>query len=163
MPSRSRLLLLLAFLALMAGPVVAQTLRIIPVPPGVKPQWQAVPGAPQVFFSPNIPTDVFRHKKKYYLYWDGMWFESRTLQGPWERPRQAPLALARIPPTYFKMAGRKGAFGPGPPPSPDGAPVVPGRPWTPPGPAPAEPIPPFEVTPEPGPPPAPDKRVPKAM
>jgi hypothetical protein len=169
---RSPLLLALACLALLAAmPALAQTLRIIPVPPGVKPQWQAVPGAPQVFFAPNLPTDVFRHQKKYYLYWDGMWFESRTLQGPWERPRQAPLALTRISPSYFKMAGRKGAYGPGPGPPPylDGPPSVPGRPWTPPDPAPAEPIPPFEVTPEPSQPPAPwidpapGKTVPRAM
>lgn len=88
-------------------PALAQTLRIIPVPPGVKPRWQAVPGAPQVSFAPNLPTDVFRYRGRYYLYWDGMWFGSRTLQGPWERSRSVPSALGRIPSSYFKTAGRR--------------------------------------------------------
>lgn len=88
-------------------PALAQTLRIIPVPPGVKPRWQAVPGAPQVSFAPNLPTDVFRYRGRYYLYWDGMWFGSRTLQGPWERSSRIPPALGRIPSSYFKTAGRR--------------------------------------------------------
>lgn len=99
--------LLILGLILMSGPAWAQTLRIIPVPPGVKPQWRAVPGAPNISFAPNIPTDVFRYRGRYYLNWDGAWFESRKLEGPWELSRRAPRALERIPPSYFKTAGRR--------------------------------------------------------
>jgi hypothetical protein len=98
--------ILVGGLILMSGPAWAQTLRIIPVPPGVKPQWQAVAGAPKVSFAPNIPTDVFRYRGRYYLNWDGMWFESRNLEGPWDRPQRTPRILGRIPPSYFKTAGR---------------------------------------------------------
>jgi len=111
----SRLLLSPAiWLALSVVPVLAQGgLRIIPVPPGVKPQWQAVQGAPKVSFAPNIPTDVFRYRGRYYLNWDGMWFESRTLEGPWDRPRRIPRALGRIHPSYFKTAPGRGPSRPG--------------------------------------------------
>ena len=98
--------ILVVGLIFMSGPAWAQTLRIIPVPPGVKPQWQAVPEAPKVSFAPNIPTDVFRYRGRHYLNWDSMWFESRTLNGPWERSQRAPRVLERIPPSYFKTAGR---------------------------------------------------------
>lgn len=101
-PALGLLLLLLG-----GASALAQTLRVIPVPPGVKPRWQEVPGVPQVAFAPNLPTDVFRYRGRYYLYWDGMWFASRTLQGPWERPRSVPPALGRIPSSYFKTAGRR--------------------------------------------------------
>jgi hypothetical protein len=178
-----RLLLTLAFwLALSVTPALAQGgLRIIPVPPGVKPQWQAVQGAPKVSFAPNIPTDVFRYRGRYYLNWDGMWFESRTLEGPWDRPQRVPRALGRIHTSYFKTAPGRGpsrpGMGQGPPAGtpagpqspgafqPPGAPsgmskrdafsvpgVAPPPGWTPPtGSGMAEPIPPADVTPPGGP------------
>ena len=169
-----RLLLTLTFSVALAGtPALAQGgMRIIPVPPGVKPQWQEVPGAPKVSFAPNIPTDVFRYRGRYYLNWDGMWFESRTLEGPWDRPSRVPRALGRIHPTYFKTApGRgpqagtpTGPEGPGafqPPGAPSGMSkrdafsvpgVAPPPGWTPPtGSGMAEPIPPADVTPPGGP------------
>ena len=51
------ILKLLVILAMMAfpGAAGAQDIRIDPVPPGVKPQWTQVPGAPQVFWAPNLP------------------------------------------------------------------------------------------------------------
>jgi hypothetical protein len=64
-----RVLLLLTLLALAAAPETfgAQDIHINPVPPGVKPQWTRVPGAPQVSWAPNLPTDVFRYGGKYYF------------------------------------------------------------------------------------------------
>lgn len=184
-----RLLLTVALCTGLAGSsLLAQTLRLIPVPPGVKPQWRAVQGAPKVSFAPNIPTDVFRYRGRYYLFWDGAWFESRTLQGPWDLSRKAPRVLGRIHPSYFKTAGRgpsgpavgqrpPGAFQPPAPPGagrrdPFSVPgVAPPPGWKPPaGSGMAEPIAPADVTPPAGPPPAlpergpvPEAHVPKAM
>lgn len=167
---------ILALGLLLAGiPALAQTLRLIPVPPGVKPQWQAVQGAPQVSFAPNLPTDVFRYRGNYYLYWNGLWFTSRNLQGPWNHSRRLPPALGRIPSSYFKTA--LGPSRPGAEPStPAGAGtrdhfsvpgVAPPPGWTPPpGSGQPPPVPPAEGTPPKASPPFPegsDTRVPKAM
>ncbi len=113
--------LLVSGLILLSTSASAQTLRIIPVPPGVKPQWQKVAGAPNVSFAPNIPTDVFRYRGRYYLNWDGAWFGSRTLKGPWELSSRPPRALDSIPPSYFKTASRGPAM-PGPGRGPQGGP-----------------------------------------
>lgn len=127
--------ILVVGLILMSGPAGAQTLRIIPVPPNVKPQWQAVPEAPTVSFAPNVPTDVFRYRGRYYLDWDGAWFQSRTLKGPWEHTSRPPRVLERIPPSYFKTAGRGPAMpglGRGPQGGMPGGPQAPGA-FQPPG------------------------------
>jgi hypothetical protein len=117
---------LMSGLILMGATALAQTLRIIPVPPGVKPQWQAVPEAPQVSFALNIPTDVFRYRSRYYLNWDGMWFESRKIEGPWNRSPRPPRVLAGIPASYFKTVSR------GPQSGAPGRPQIPGA-FQPPG------------------------------
>jgi hypothetical protein len=168
---RRRLSLFLVFWMMLAGsPAWPQILRIIPIPPGVKPLWQKVPEFPRVSHAPNIPTDVFRYRGTYYLFWEGLWFESNKTRGPWKRARTTPKTLKRLDPSYFKTARRRGPRPPGPGrASPRGQP--------PPGQGLAQPIPPADVTPRlggqpsapaPGAPsqkeaPTPSKVVPKAM
>jgi len=98
----------------------AQSPRIIPVPPEVTPRWLPAPGSPQVYYAPNIPTDVFRYRGRYYFLWEGIWYVSQSVKGPWRRT-QPPLALERLDPRAFKMAripapGGRGGSPPGLPP-----------------------------------------------
>ena len=48
---------LLVILAMVAAPLAAgaQDIRINPVPPGSKPKWTQVPGAPKVSWAPQPP------------------------------------------------------------------------------------------------------------
>ena len=99
-----RLLLLLAILALVAAPEAfgAQDIRIEPVPPGVKPQWTQVPGTPQVSWAPNLPTDVFRYRGKYYFFWANYFYQGSAPEGPWKSLVKVPEVFYRIDPAYFK-------------------------------------------------------------
>ena len=81
---------LLALVALVAAPQAAgaQDIRINPVPPDVKAQWTQVPGAPQVSWAPNLPTDVFRYRGKYYFFWENFFTRAPAPKDPgsgWER------------------------------------------------------------------------------
>jgi hypothetical protein len=149
-----KLLVLLAVLAttLSGSPAGAERLRIIPVPPDVTAQWTPMPDLPQVYFAPNLPTDVFRHRGRYFLYWEGIWYQSRKIKGPWTRQDHPPAILSRIQTSYFKTLPRGGAQPPGagapvaPPPeglvTPEGTPAMP-----PPPPLPSEPAAPVPPTP----------------
>ena len=99
-----RLLLLLAILALVAAPEAfgAQDIRINPVPPGVKPQWTRVPGAPQVSWAPNLPTDVFRYGGKYYFFWENYFYRGSAPEGPWKAVVKVPEVFYQVDPAYFK-------------------------------------------------------------
>ncbi|MCL6621171.1 MAG: hypothetical protein K6T55_03635 [Syntrophobacterales bacterium] len=97
---------------LWASPGWAQSPRIIPVPPEVTPRWLPAPGSPQIYYAPNIPTDVFRYRGQYYFLWEGVWYVSRSVRGPWKRT-QAPVAFRRLDPSLFKMARVPGGPGPG--------------------------------------------------
>jgi hypothetical protein len=99
-----RLLLLLAILALVAAPEAfgAQDIRINPVPPGVKPQWTRVPGAPQVSWAPNLPTDVFRYDGKYYFFWENYFYRGSAPEGPWKSVKKVPEVFYQVDPAYFK-------------------------------------------------------------
>lgn len=172
-----KLLLLAAVLAAIfaGGPAGAERLRIIPVPPRVTAQWTPMPEVPQVFFAPNLPTDVFYHRGRYYFFWEGVWYRSNKVKGPWSRLEPPPAFVSQIPPAYYKTASRAGvqppaglqppaAAAPGQTPTgevlltPDGKPAVPPTPPTPPpgvqAPAPEPPAAPPAVTP-PQPPAAP--------
>ena len=76
----------LLILAMVAAPLAAgaQDIRIDPVPPGAKPQWTKVPGAPQVSWAPNLPTDVFRYRGKYYFFWANFFYQGPRPEGPWK-------------------------------------------------------------------------------
>jgi hypothetical protein len=137
-----RLLLLLTILTLVGAPEVvgAQDIRINPVPPGVKPQWTRVPGAPQVSWAPNLPTDVFRYGGKYYFYWEDYFYRGTAPSGPWKSVKKVPEVFYQVDPAYFKTV-KKAAGAPeapaGPTPSPK-AKIIDIPPAAPPEQAPAE-------------------------
>jgi hypothetical protein len=99
-----RLLLLLAIVALVVAPeaIWAQDIRINPVPPGLKPQWTQVPGTPQVSWAPNLPTDVFRYRGKYYLFWENYFYQGPAPEGPWTAVVKVPKVFHQVDPAYFK-------------------------------------------------------------
>ena len=104
------LLKLLAILALVAAPEAAgaQDIRINPVPPGVKPQWTQVPGAPQVSWAPNLPTDVFRYRGKYYFFWENYFYRGSAPEGPWKAVVKVPEVFYQVDPAYFKTVKKAG-------------------------------------------------------
>src|SRR5665647_2227250 len=113
---------LLAIVALVAfpGTAGAQDIHIIPVPAGVKPQWTRVPGAPQVFWAPNLPTDVFRYSGKYYFFWENYFYRGPAPEGPWKAVVKVPEVFYQVDPAYFKTVKKAGeapaAMGYTPPP-----------------------------------------------
>ena len=115
-------LTLLALLALVTAPQIAggKDIRINPVPPGAKPQWTQVPGAPQVSWAPNLPTDVFRYRGKYYFFWDNYFYQGSVPQGPWKAVVKVPEVFYKIDPAYFKTVKKAG-----------GTPATPATPATP--------------------------------
>ncbi len=119
-----RFLKILAVVALLAVPSAAgaQDIRINPVPPGVKPQWTQVPGASQVFWAPNLPTDVFRYRGTYYFFWDNFFYRGRAPQGPWKSVKKVPEVFYKVDPAYFKTAKQAGGA--------MGSPTTPGEPVT---------------------------------
>jgi hypothetical protein len=138
--------------ALAGSPVAAERLRIIPVPPNVVAQWTLMPDLPQVSYAPNIPTDVFKHRGRYYFYWEGVWYQSKKIKGPWTGLQHPPDILSRIQAGYFKTLPRgaaqpPGAAAPGAPPA-EGFLTPEGRPAVPPPPA-AEPVAPVTPVPPP--------------
>ena len=105
-----RWLLLLTIVALVAAPEAfgASDININPVPPGVKPRWVKVPGAPQVSYAPNLPTDVFRFGGKYYFYWENYFYRGSAPEGPWEAVVKVPEVFHQVDPAYFKTVKRAG-------------------------------------------------------
>ncbi len=101
---------LLVILAMVAAPLAAgaQDIRINPVPPGAKPQWTKVPGAPQVSWAPNLPTDVFRYRGKYYFFWGNFFYQGPRPEGPWKSVKKVPEVFYQVGPTYFKTAKKAG-------------------------------------------------------
>jgi len=95
---------LLVILALAAVPGVAgaQDIRINPVPPDLKPQWTQVPGAPQISWAPNLPTDVFRYRGKYYFFWESFFYQGPRPEGPWKAVAKVPEVFYNVAPAYFK-------------------------------------------------------------
>jgi hypothetical protein len=92
--------------ALAAIPVAAgaQDIRINPVPPHVTPKWTPVPGVPQVSWAPNLPTDVFRYRGKYYFFWENYFYQSAAPEGPWKSVVKVPEVFYNVDPAYFKTA-----------------------------------------------------------
>jgi hypothetical protein len=101
---------LLAIVALIAGPQAAwtQDLRINPVPPDVKPRWTQVPGASQVSWAPNLPTDVFRYRGKYYFFWENYFYRGPAPEGPWQAVVKVPGVFYQVDPAYFKTVKKAG-------------------------------------------------------
>jgi hypothetical protein len=101
---------LLAIVALVAAPQAAgaQDIRIDPVPPGVKAQWTQVPGAPQVSWAPNLPTDVFRYRGKYYFFWENFFYRGPRPEGPWKLVVKVPKVFYNVDPAYFKTVKKAG-------------------------------------------------------
>jgi hypothetical protein len=111
-----KLLVVVALLTVPSG-AGAQDIRINPVPLGTKPQWTQVPGASQVFWAPNLPTDVFRYRGNYYFFWNNFFYRGPAPQGPWKVVNKVPRVFHRVAPAYFKTASKvEGAMGsPAPP------------------------------------------------
>jgi hypothetical protein len=147
--------MLLALAATLGGsPAGAERLRIIPVPPNARPQWVQVQNAPGVYYAPNIPTDLFQYRGKYYLYWNGYLYRAKKIKGPYNQVHQIPAFFYRIDPSYFKTYG---AQAPGRAPGPPGQAVMPPA-------GTVTPLPPAEVPSGTAPvPTAPPKGAPKAM
>ena len=106
MPRVSRLLFVLALalgVALAISPARAQ-IRIEPIPPHVKPRWTPVPGVPQVYYAPNLPTDVFRYRGEYYFFWEDSLYKGNKPRGPWKLVQEVPAPFHDIDPAYFKTA-----------------------------------------------------------
>jgi len=101
---------LLAIVALVAfpGTAGAQDIRINPVPPNLKPQWTRVPGAPQVSWAPNLPTDVFRYRGKYYFFWENYFYRGSAPEGPWKAVVKVPGVFYQVDPAYFKTVKQAG-------------------------------------------------------
>jgi hypothetical protein len=138
----TRLMLLLALgLALAASPAQAQKLNINPVPPHVKPQWTPLPNNHRIFYAPNLPTDVFRYRGKYYLFWNGTLFKSKKIQGPWLMELKVPPFFYEIDPSYFKTVKKE--------PAPEPAPPMGPGPMAPPEPGEVVPLPPASPLPSP--------------
>jgi hypothetical protein len=95
---------LLLAVALAAPPALAQDIRIDPVPPNVKPQWTTVPGVPRVYYAPNLPTDVFKYRGKFYFFWADFFYVGKKPRGPWKAVKEVPEIFYRIDPAYFKTA-----------------------------------------------------------
>jgi len=124
-----RLLITLALAAALAGsPALAQDIRINPVPPHVKPQWTPVPGAPQVYYAPNLPTDLFRYRGKYYFFWAGYLYQGKKPSGPWKTVREVPAFFQEIDAAYFKTVKREGGAPPPETPQVESAPPEPAPP-----------------------------------
>ena len=94
----------LFLLLLGAGAALGQTLRVMPIPPHIRPQWNQLPDNPKIFHAPNIPADVFKGAggAGYYLKLGDLWYHSRTMDGPWNLMSEVPEYLYRIGPEYFK-------------------------------------------------------------
>ena len=114
-------------LTLAAAPAAAQEIRINPVPPRVKPQWTPVPNVPDVYYAPNLPTDVFRRGGKYYFYWSGYLYRGSKPKGPWKTVTQPPVWFGQIDPALFKTLKKAPAAPPAGPPE-AGAPTAPAPP-----------------------------------
>jgi len=78
------------------------------VPPNLKPQWTQVPGAPQVSWAPNLPTDVFRYRGKYYFFWENFFYQGPRPEGPWKAVVKVPGVFYEIDPAYFKTEKKAG-------------------------------------------------------
>ncbi len=148
------LLILALGLALSGAAALAQDIHIIPVPPDVKPQWTPIPGAPQVSWAPNILTDVFRYRGKYYFFWDNYFYRGSRPQGPWKIVKNVPKVFFKVNPSYFKTANQAAAPAAPLPPGESVSPkikVIEIPPPAPPAPAPV-PAPPGPQEPSPPPP-----------
>jgi len=101
---------LLAIVALVAASQAAgaQDIRINPVPSGVKAQWTQVPGVPQVSWAPNLPTDVFRYRGKYYFFWENFFYQGPRPEGPWKLVVKVPEVFYKVDPAYFKTVKKAG-------------------------------------------------------
>jgi hypothetical protein len=73
-----------------------------PIPPNIVPQWVPAPGSPRVAYAPNVPANIFLLHRRYFYFWNGQWYRSKSLGGPWYPVRKVPKALRRLQPSAFK-------------------------------------------------------------
>ncbi len=95
-------LLLALFTVWGAAAVWAQGPPPPPLAPGVTPQWAPAPGNPRVAYDPNIAGDLFRYGRGYYYYYEGHWYRSRSMLGPWRPVRLLPRGIYRLHRSAFK-------------------------------------------------------------
>jgi hypothetical protein len=73
------------------------------LPPGLTPQWAAIPGASGVQYAPNANADLFRYGQSYYYQHDGKWYQTRNMAGQWQRVQDVPRSFRQIEAPYFKQ------------------------------------------------------------
>lgn len=107
----------LTFAAVLAGPASAADVHVgihvgVPLPPPVvfaaPPRLVIVPGAPRVYYAPDVAGNFFSYGDHYYRYDDGNWFVASAYDGPWgyvER-RHVPHAILVVPHRYYHVAPR---------------------------------------------------------
>ncbi len=87
------------------GPAAWSPAVAAPPPPaasGAAPSWARVPASPGVLYAPDLTADVFRFHRSYYYYYEGLWYRSGNLRGPWQEVARVPRAIIRINRAYFK-------------------------------------------------------------
>jgi len=100
-----QVLLVVTLVAGLLGPAWAAPVVLPPPAPApLAPAWTAAPGSPYVFYAANISGDCFLFKKRYYYYYNGYWYRSRSLAGPWHPVKKLPRAILRLSPTLFKTS-----------------------------------------------------------
>jgi hypothetical protein len=88
----------------------AGTVVVVPPPITVQPSLVLIAGTP-VAFADNWSEDLFFYDGRYYRPYQGGWYWSVTVGGPWSviSVGQVPAVVVQVPPDYRKRRG-------GPPP-----------------------------------------------
>jgi WXXGXW repeat (2 copies) len=116
MPRRLMRLLMVGVAVTMlvsAAPTVAQDVKIDigigtpPVPPIVvttPPQLVVVPGT-SVYYAPDVPTNYFFYKGRYYTLVNNAWYTAPVYNGPWVviQVGKVPPPVLTVPVEYYKI------------------------------------------------------------
>ena len=75
-----------------------------PVVIAAPPQLAVVPGT-SVYYAPEMPTNYFFYKGRYYTVVDGVWSTAPVYNGPWAviRIGQVPPPVLSVPVEYYKI------------------------------------------------------------
>lgn len=103
--------------AILAGAAEAADVHVgvhigVPAPPPIvfqaAPRLVVVPGAPRVYYAPDVSVNFFSYGGRYYTYDDGNWFVARDYGGPWSyvAPRYVPHAIVVVPHRYYHVPPR---------------------------------------------------------
>ncbi|HXZ49170.1 MAG TPA: hypothetical protein VEG27_09115 [Usitatibacter sp.] len=69
----------------------------------VYPHLVRIPGYP-VYYAPGLPTNYFFYEGLYWVFQNGLWYESPWYNGPWTLvpPDAVPLYVLRVPVRYYR-------------------------------------------------------------